>query len=64
LHLPRGIPGAKEIDEELGVDYFSVRVEFGAYHIETLNDFEKKLFDVALGELNANIEKGLQFVKP
>jgi len=51
-----------------GVEYFSTVVELGAegvakiHPIPQLNDFEKKLLDAAIPELQANIKKGVEFV--
>ncbi|KAH9210797.1 lactate/malate dehydrogenase [Leptodontidium sp. 2 PMI_412] len=66
LYLP-GVPGGKEIAEELGVDYFAVPVEFGptgavkAYPIGALSDYEVKLLKVAVEELKGNVNKGVSF---
>jgi malate dehydrogenase len=67
IYLP-GVPGGKEIAAELGVDYFAVKVELGktgatkALPIGKISDNETQLLEVALKELKANIEKGLQFM--
>ncbi|RDW81861.1 putative NAD-dependent malate dehydrogenase [Coleophoma cylindrospora] len=66
LYLP-GIPGGKEIAAELGVDYFAVRVEFGAEGatkacpIEVLSAYEKEKLAIAVEELKGNVKKGIEF---
>jgi malate dehydrogenase len=66
LYLP-GIPGGKEVAEELGVDYFAVPVEFGpqgakrVYPIGPISDYEKELLTIAVEELKGNVKKGIDF---
>ena len=67
LYLP-GIPGGKEVADELGVDYFAVPVELGlegavkAYPIGNLSAHERGLLKIAVEELKGNVSKGVQFV--
>ncbi|KAI9096074.1 lactate/malate dehydrogenase [Phlyctochytrium arcticum] len=52
-----------------GVEYFSTVVELGPEGVAkinplpSLNAHEKKLFDAAVPELKANIQKGVEFIK-
>lgn len=64
-----GITGGDKIKAEVGVDYFSVPVEFGkegAVSVQNplvkANDYEKKLLSVAVEGLKGNIKKGVEFV--
>lgn len=67
IYLP-GIPGGKEVSDELGVDYFAVPVELGlegavkAYPTGKLSAHERCLLKVAVEELKGNVSKGVQFV--
>jgi len=51
----------------LGVDYFAVPVDFGpqgaqkAHPLGLISAHEKKLLQVAIEELKANVEKGVAF---
>lgn len=66
VYLP-GVPGGKEIAEKLGVDYFAVKIQLGPNGAKKALDFgavseeEKKLLEVAVKVLKANIQAGLAF---
>lgn len=66
-YLP-GVPGGKEIATRLGVDYFAVKVELGPNGAEHAKGFgalsqdEEKLLEVAVKDLEANIQSGLAFM--
>jgi len=65
-YLP-GIPGGKEIAQELGVDYCGLRLELasdGAQKIlpvGKISEYEQRLLATAITELKANIKKGVDF---
>lgn len=67
IYLP-GVPGGKKIAAELGVDYFAVKVQLGkagaiqALPIGKISAFEKKLLEVAIRDLKANIATGVDFM--
>ncbi|KAJ3042980.1 hypothetical protein HDV00_006287 [Rhizophlyctis rosea] len=56
-------------DVASGLEYFSTVVELGPegvakiHPVPSLSDYEKKLYDAAIPELKANIQKGIDFVK-
>ncbi|KZF21269.1 malate dehydrogenase, NAD-dependent [Xylona heveae TC161] len=69
VYLP-GVEGGEEIAKEVGVDFFSVPVELGPSGVvkannvlANINDYERKLLEVAIKGLKGNIEKGVEFVK-
>jgi len=57
-------------DTVCGLDYFSVRVELGPKGVQKLHPigdlsaYEKTLLEAAIPELKANIENGVNFIKP
>lgn len=67
VYLP-GVPGGKEIAARIGVDYFAVKVELGPNGVKKALDFgslsadEEKLLGVAVKDLKANIQSGLDFM--
>ena len=68
LYLP-GIPGGKGTTADLGVNHFTVPVDFGpdgtvmkARPIGTLSGYEAELLKVVVKELKGNVTKGVQFV--
>lgn len=67
VYLP-GVPGGKEIANELGVDYFAVPIEFGrdgavkAFSVGELSNYEAELLKTATEELKDNISKGVAHV--
>jgi malate dehydrogenase len=67
VYLP-GVPGGKEIAENVGVDFFSVPIELGPNGAEkatnilaNITDKEKTLLTAAIEGLKGNIEKGVTF---
>lgn len=67
-----GIPGVEEVRKTIDnkVDYFATLVEFGPSGAEKVynpaadaTDYEKQLLQVALTGLEANISKGVDFIK-
>lgn len=67
VYLP-GISGGKDIADEMGVDYFAVKVELGesgavgAVPVGDISDEEKKLLEIVIRDLKGNIETGELFV--
>lgn len=67
VYLP-GVAGGSKIATELGVDYFAVRIALGktgatkAVTIGEISDNERKLLQVAIRELKANVETGVSFM--
>ncbi|KAJ5765412.1 hypothetical protein N7520_004971 [Penicillium odoratum] len=67
VYLP-GLPGGKEIATELGVDFFTVKVQLGqkgavrALPIGKISENETKLLHVAIRELKTNIATGLSLM--
>ncbi|OJJ31401.1 hypothetical protein ASPWEDRAFT_141631 [Aspergillus wentii DTO 134E9] len=67
VYLP-GISGGKDIADEMGVDYFAVKVELGesgavgAVPVGEISDEEKKLLEIVIRDLKGNIETGELFV--
>ncbi|PWY80859.1 malate dehydrogenase [Aspergillus sclerotioniger CBS 115572] len=67
VYLP-GIVGGREIADQLGVDYFAVKVEFGreganrALPIGEISGNETKLLGVAVEELKKNIATAVEFM--
>lgn len=59
--------GGKDIADEMGVDYFAVKVELGeggaigVVPVEEISDEEKRLLDVVIRDLRGNIETGIRF---
>lgn len=62
------MPGGEKIASAIGVDYFSVPVEFGveganrALPVGKLTAYEERLLEIAVNELKGNITMGITHV--
>ncbi|KAI0092275.1 malate dehydrogenase [Irpex rosettiformis] len=70
VHLTADAAGGEALKKELGkeLDFFSAPVELGPDGVKSikslgkLTDYEKKLVEAAIPELETNIEKGITFI--
>lgn len=69
IHLD-GVPGGDAVKSEVkGLSYFSCPVELGPDGVKQaksygkVSDYEQKLIDACLPDLEKNIQKGIEFVK-